>query len=79
MASWEPWDAGLMPGLVEWVKDLEFLQLQLRWRLWLGCDPWPGNSICHGVAKKEKKEKSLQTINAREGVEKGELSYTVGI
>ena len=31
-------------------------QLWLRLQLWLGCDPWPGNSICHRVAKKEKIE-----------------------
>ena len=25
----------------------------------LGSDPWPGNSICYGAAKKEKKKKLL--------------------
>ena len=25
--------------------------------LQLGSDPWPGNSICHRVAKKEKRKK----------------------
>ena len=26
---------------------------QRRSHLWLGSDPWPGNSICCGAAKKE--------------------------
>ena len=51
VASWERWDAGLIPSLVWWVKDPALLQLQLRSQLWLGSDP------CHGVAKKEKKKK----------------------
>ena len=33
------------------------LQLLLRSQLQLGSDPWPGNSVCHGVAKKERKKK----------------------
>ena len=28
----------------------------VRSLLWLESDPWPGNSICHGVTKKEKKK-----------------------
>ena len=27
--SWECWDAGLIPGLAQWVKDPVLLQLQL--------------------------------------------------
>ena len=38
--------------LAQWVKDPAMLQLQL------GSDPWPGNSICPGAAKNEKKKKS---------------------
>ena len=30
------------------------MQLWHRSQLCLGSDPWPGNSICRGVAKKEK-------------------------
>ena len=37
--------------LAQWVKDPAMLQLQL------GSDPWPGNSICPGAAKNEKKKK----------------------
>ena len=35
------------------VEDLVLLQL------WLGSDPWPRNSICHGVAEKEKRKKEM--------------------
>ena len=42
------------PWLAQWVKDPLLLQLCPRWQLWLRSDPWPGNSICHGVAKKKK-------------------------
>ena len=37
-ASWELWDAGLIPGLPQWVKGPTL--------------PWPRNSVCLGVAKK---------------------------
>ena len=50
-ASWDHWDMGLIPSPAQWVKDLALFQLSLRSRLWLGSDPWPGNSICHGAAK----------------------------
>ena len=53
--SWEHWDAGWIPGLTQWVKDL--VLLQLRSQLWLESDPWPGNSICHRVGKNERKKK----------------------
>ena len=44
-----PWPS--IVGLRTW----PCLQLQLRLQLWLRSDPWPGNSICLGAAKKEKK------------------------
>ena len=39
------WHSGL--------KDPAFQQLWHRSQLWLGSDPWPGNCICRGVAKKQ--------------------------
>ena len=52
----EHWDAGSIPGPAQWVKALVLLQLWRSLHLWLGSDPWPGNSICHGAAKKKKKK-----------------------
>ena len=49
-ASLEPGDTGLVSGLAQWVRDLALLQLQRRLRSY----PWTGNSMCQGVAKKEK-------------------------
>ena len=40
-----------IPGLAQWVENLAFL----RWHLWLGSDPWPGNSMCRRTVKKKKK------------------------
>ena len=57
VASLERWDTGLIPGPAQWVRDPVLLQLQHRSQLWLGFDPWPGNSICRGTAKKRKKER----------------------
>ena len=41
------------------LKDLALLQLQRGSQL--KSDPWPGNSICLGMAKKEKKKKNSGT------------------
>ena len=57
VASWECWDAGLIPGLEQWVRDLALSQLRLRSQLQFRSDPWPGNSMCCRVAKKKKKPK----------------------
>ena len=54
--SLQHWDAGLIPSPAQWVKDLTFPQLQFRLQQRLRSDPWPGNCICHRVAKKEKKK-----------------------
>ena len=54
MVSLERWPAALVPGPAQWVKDPTFPQLWFRLQLWLGSDPWPGTSMCHGAAKKEK-------------------------
>ena len=48
----------LDPRPAQWVKDPALLQLWLTLQLWLGSDPWPGNSTCCGVAKKKKKKNS---------------------
>ena len=53
--SWELWDAGSIPSLVQWVKGPGLPQLWLRLQLWLGYDPWPWSATYHGAAKREKK------------------------
>ena len=50
--SRERWDAGLIPSPAQWVKDVALL----------GSDPWPRNSIGHGVAKREKKKKRKKSL-----------------
>ena len=55
--SWESWDAGLVLGPAQYVKDSEMPQLRLRLRLCRRTDPWPWSSISHEVAKLGKKKK----------------------
>ena len=60
-ASWERWDAGLIPRLAQWVHDLELLRLWPRSPLWLGFNPWPlAWELPHavGVALKRQKNKN---------------------
>ena len=40
------WDASLIPGPEQWVKDPALPQQWLRLQLWLRSDPWTGNSMC---------------------------------
>ena len=40
----------------QYVKDLALLQVPRSSHLWLGSDPWPGNSRGHGATRKEKKK-----------------------
>uniref|UniRef100_A0A8D0PQP5 Uncharacterized protein n=1 Tax=Sus scrofa TaxID=9823 RepID=A0A8D0PQP5_PIG len=53
VASLQPWDAGSIPGPAQWSKDLELLQLQRSWHLWLESDPWPGTPSAMEKAKRE--------------------------
>ena len=54
VASLELWNAGSIPGPTQWVKDIALLLLWCRLQLWLGSDPWSGNSICQRKKKKKK-------------------------
>ena len=54
VSSLEHWDASLIPGPAQCVKDLALLQLWHRMQLWLGSYLWPGNSICCEATQKEK-------------------------
>lgn len=56
-ASLQRWDQGSMPGPAQWVQDLILPQLQC----WFRSDPWPGESVCRGVAKKEKEEEKKKS------------------
>ena len=39
------------------LKDPVLPELWCRLQLWLGCDPWPGDSIRHGVDQKQQTNK----------------------
>ena len=58
--SRECWHLGLIPGPAQWVKDLALPQLWLGSQLRLNSDPWPGSSICRGVARNGSKTKQQQ-------------------
>ena len=62
VASWEPWDAGSIPGQAQQVKDLALLQLQLRSGLISGQGP----PHVTGQPKKKKK-KNADELNNRIG------------
>ena len=51
--SLKRWEAGLIPEGT--VVSGQLLKQQRGLQPWLGTDPWPGNSMCHRVASKEKK------------------------
>ena len=55
-AFWECWEAGSIPSPAQWVKVQALPQLRLSSSLWLGSDPSPGTSVCHGVQKKKRNQ-----------------------
>ena len=57
-ASLELFEAGLIPGPAQWIKDLASPLLRHRLQLWLRSDPWPWSSICPGAAKRGEKKNS---------------------
>ena len=63
-ASWEHWDAGLIPSPAQQVKDLVLLQLWLRSQPQLRSETWPRNSTwCRAAKKEEKKQKTKNWIH----------------
>ena len=63
MVQGDPWwpcsrrDTCSTPGLAQWVKDPALPQLWYKLQVRLIFNPWPGNSMCLGAAKEEKKKK----------------------
>ena len=55
MASLQHQNTGSIPAQHSGLKDPVSPQLWCGSQLWLRPDPWPGNSICCGMAQKEKK------------------------
>ena len=57
-ASLQCWDIGSIARLAQWVKDQRCYNCSCGEGHNCGSDltPWLGNSICHKVAKKEKKK-----------------------
>ena len=49
----------------QYVKDLALLQVPRSSHLWLGSDPWPGNSRGHGPTRKKKKKKERIPIGTK--------------
>ena len=61
--AWLCGGTGMMPSLVQWVKNPMLLQLWHRSQLWLGFDPWPGNFHMLWLSlKKEKKKKKKKRM-----------------
>ena len=58
VVSLQCWGAGSILAQHSGLKDAALPWLQHKSRLHLGSDPWPGNSIWHGVAKKKSSDRS---------------------
>ena len=59
VASWECWDADLIPCLAQQVKDLALMKLRQMLQLRLRSDLSPELHVLCGSQKKKKKEKVL--------------------
>ena len=62
-ASLECWDASLIPGLAQLVKDPGLQQLWHGSQVWFASDPWPGNSYAMGRPKQTKKKRNQTNIH----------------
>ena len=49
----------------QWVKDSVLSLQQLKWLLWRGFIPWPGNFHVHGTKKKKKKGEKREYTSLR--------------
>ena len=61
MVQWDQWRLWSTGTQVESLAQYSGLRIRCclsRWQMWLRSDPWPGNSMCRGAAKKEKKKSS---------------------
>ena len=54
---------GLIPGLVQWVKDIALPQLWFCLQLQLSFNPWPENYMLQVLLKKKKEKKNHSHIN----------------
>ena len=54
----DPWHGGIR---VQGCWDQITTAAEIRSQLQLGSDPWPWNSICHRVAKKEKRKNQIDS------------------
>ena len=52
---------GLIPSLVQWVKDLALPKLQLKLQLQIRSDPWPGLHVLRGGQKRKKQQTEVRT------------------
>ena len=65
VASLERRDAGLIPGLVRWVKDPVLSQWQGMLHLWLRSDSCPGNFHMPQGSQKRKKQSQIILVKKK--------------